>query len=183
MDGPLVSFALVEGKWRRGGAFWEEGTTPRGRRLPTGIEAIDSIGDGGLLCGGISEIVGEGPSSGGPHPMRSLRPTLKDIWRAEDLKHGRHGTCLKIAGCVISRQRPETAKGFLFMSLEDETGVCNAVVSPRVFQANRHTIIHEHYLIITGSLQNIDGVICVKARHFEALVEADLPEGKSYDFH
>ena len=119
----------------------------------------------------------------GPHPMKSLRPILKGIWRAEDLKHGRHGTRLKIAGCVISRQRPETAKGFLFMSLEDETGVCNAVVSPRVFQANRHTIIHEHYLIITGSLQNIDGVVCVKARHFEALVEADLPEGKSYDFH
>ena len=53
----------------------------------------------------------------------------------------------------------------------------------RVFQANRHTIIHEHYLIITGSLQNIDGVICVKARHCQALVEADLPGGKSYDFH
>ena len=119
----------------------------------------------------------------GPHPMKSLRPKLKGIWRTADLKRGRHGTRLKIAGCVICRQRPETAKGFLFMSLEDETGVCNAVVSPKVFQANRHTIIQEHYLIITGSLQNIDGVICVKARHFEALVEANLPTGKSYDFH
>ena len=77
MGGPLVSFGPVEGKWRRGSAFWEEGTTARGRRLPTGIEAIDSCGGGGLLCGGISEIVGEGPSSGGQLILCSLLQSLR----------------------------------------------------------------------------------------------------------
>ena len=119
----------------------------------------------------------------GAHPMKWMRPNLKEIWRAVDLKQGRHGMRVKIGGCVICRQRPETAKGFLFISLEDETGVSNTVVPPPIFEANRLTIIHEPYLVITGRLQNIDGVVCVKAERFEALMDRNLPPGASHDFH
>ena len=74
---PFVSCGPVEGKWRRGSVFWAEGTTPRWRHLSTGIEAIDNLGGGGLLCGGISEIVGEGPSSGGQLILCSLLQRLR----------------------------------------------------------------------------------------------------------
>ncbi len=119
----------------------------------------------------------------GAHPMRWMRPNLKDCWSAQELKQGRHGLQVKIAGCVICRQRPETAKGFLFISLEDETGISNSIVPPVIFERNRLTIIHEPYLIIAGRLQNMDGVACVKAERFEALMDRNLPEGASHDFH
>ena len=77
MGDPFVSCGPVEGKWRRGSVFWAEGTTPRWRHLSTGIEAIDNLGGGGLLCGGISEIVGEGPSSGGQLILCSLLQRLR----------------------------------------------------------------------------------------------------------
>ena len=77
MGDPFVSFGPVKGKWRRGSVFWAEGTTPRWRHLSTGIEAIDNLGGGGLLCGGISEIVGEGPSSGGQLILCSLLQRLR----------------------------------------------------------------------------------------------------------
>ncbi len=118
----------------------------------------------------------------GTHPMKWMRSNLKDCWSAQELEQGRHGLQIKIAGCVICRQRPVTAKGFLFISLEDETGISNSVVPPCVFMRNRLTILHESYLIIAGSLQNIDGVACVKAERFEALMDRHLPEGMSHDF-
>ena len=119
----------------------------------------------------------------GAHPMKWMRPNLKDCWSAQELKQGRHGLQVKIAGCVICRQRPETAKGFLFISLEDETGVSNSIVPPVTFMRNRLTILHEPYLIIAGRLQNMDGVACVKAERFEALMDRHLPAGVSHDFH
>src|SRR5262249_48263801 len=57
----------------------------------------------------------------GPHPMRLLRDKLPNIWRARDLPQAKHGSTIQIAGNVICRQRPGTAKGFVFVSLEDET--------------------------------------------------------------
>jgi error-prone DNA polymerase len=66
----------------------------------------------------------------GKHPMALLRPRLRDIWRAADLPKATHGSRVRIAGSVICRQRPGTAKGFVFISLEDETGVSNAIVTP-----------------------------------------------------
>src|SRR2546423_14548102 len=66
----------------------------------------------------------------GPHPMKLLREELPNVWRAIDLAKARHGVTVQIAGNVICRQRPGTAKGFVFISLEDETGVANAIVTP-----------------------------------------------------
>ena len=118
----------------------------------------------------------------GVHPMTLVRERLPDVWRADDLPLGRDGDRVKIAGSVICRQRPGTAKGFVFISLEDETGVANAVVRPDLFEQRRMVINEEPALCIVGRLQNQAGVIHVKAETIEALNLAELPEQASHDF-
>ena len=85
----------------------------------------------------------------GSHPMKAIRATLPGVTRAADLKAVRNGARVTIAGSVICRQRPGTAKGFVFVSLEDETGVANAVVRPTLFERRRLTITQEPALLIT----------------------------------
>ncbi|MGA3171980.1 MAG: error-prone DNA polymerase [Chthoniobacteraceae bacterium] len=118
----------------------------------------------------------------GPHPMKLIRSQLPEIRRASDLPAERNGTMVKIAGQVICRQRPGTAKGFVFISLEDETGVSNAIVTPQLFERYRLLITEEPFLIITGVMQNVDNVIHVKARHIEALQFRELMLPASHDF-
>ena len=105
----------------------------------------------------------------GPHPMKLLREQLPNIWRAIDLKYARHGATVQIAGNVICRQRPGTAKGFVFISLEDETGVSNAIVEPDLFEQFRLTITEEDFLLIEGEVQNSDNVVLIKTREIRAL--------------
>ena len=119
----------------------------------------------------------------GRHPMALLRPQLKGILRATDLPAARHGSRVRIAGNVICRQRPGTAKGFVFVSLEDETGISNAVVTPLMFEANRLVITEEPFLLIEGHLQHLDGVIHVKAQRIERLPYDPSVASRSYDFH
>lgn len=119
----------------------------------------------------------------GTHPMALIRPQLTDEWRATDLTLGKDGERVTIAGSVICRQRPGTAKGFVFISLEDETGIANAIVVPQLFEARRLVITQEPALRITGKLQNQHGVIHVKAEKIEALTETALPAQTSHDFH
>jgi error-prone DNA polymerase len=118
----------------------------------------------------------------GPHPMALLRPKLDGIWRAADLTKARHGQVVRVAGSVICRQRPGTAKGFVFISLEDETGISNAIVTPQLFEDLRLVITQESFLIIEGYLQHADDVISIKARHIEALPHESLLTAPSYDF-
>ena len=119
----------------------------------------------------------------GAHPMAAIRSRLSQFWTAHDLEHTRHGNRVRVAGQVICRQRPGTAKGFLFISLEDETGISNIVVLPKMFERNRLIITQEKFLMITGTLQNLENVIHVKADKIEPLLVGDLPAAKSYDFH
>jgi error-prone DNA polymerase len=119
----------------------------------------------------------------GVHPMVLIRPRLTDVWRAADLTLVKDGERVTIAGSVICRQRPGTAKGFVFISLEDETGIANAIVLPQLFEAKRLVITQEPALRITGKLQNLHGVIHVKAQSIEPLAEAALPAQASHDFH
>src|ERR1051325_5762533 len=119
----------------------------------------------------------------GPHPMTFLRPHLRNVWRAVDLPNGQHGQIIRIAGNVICRQRPGTAKGFVFISLEDETGVSNAIVAPQLFEKLRLTITRESFLLIEGRLQTTDGVYVIQARHIERLDHGQLQGAASYDFH
>jgi error-prone DNA polymerase len=118
----------------------------------------------------------------GPHPMSFLRPHLQNVWRAIDLPNGQHGQTVRIAGNVICRQRPGTAKGFVFISLEDETGVSNAIVAPQLFEKLRLTITQESFLLIEGRLQTTDGVHVIQARHIERLDHGQLQGAASYDF-
>jgi error-prone DNA polymerase len=119
----------------------------------------------------------------GPHPMALLRPQLKDIWRAADLHKARHGQRVRIAGNVICRQRPGTAKGFVFISLEDETGVSNAIVTPQLFEKTRLLITQEDFLVIEGQVQNTDNVVLVKTKRVEPLPHGQLIGSDSHDFH
>ncbi len=117
------------------------------------------------------------------HPMALLRPRLTGICPAKDLKHVTDGQVVTIAGSVICRQRPGTAKGFVFISLEDETGIANAVVIPALFERLRLTITQEPALRITGRLQNVSGVTHVKAEKIEPFRAEELPAQSSHDFH
>ena len=118
----------------------------------------------------------------GPHPMKLLREELPDVWRASDLAQARHGSNIRIAGNVICRQRPGTAKGFVFVSLEDETGVSNAIVTPDLFERLRLVITEEPFLIIEGEVQNTDNVVLVKARKIRPLPQAQIGGSESHDF-
>ena len=119
----------------------------------------------------------------GPHPMKLLRESLPNIWRAIDLPHARHGSIVQIAGNVICRQRPGTAKGFVFISLEDETGVSNAIVEPDLFEHFRLVITEEAFLLIEGEVQNSDNVVLIKAQEIRPLLREQLVGSESHDFH
>jgi error-prone DNA polymerase len=118
----------------------------------------------------------------GPHPMKLLRAQLPNVWRASDLVSARHGTTVQIAGNVICRQRPGTAKGFVFVSLEDETGVSNAIVTPDLFERIRLVITEEPFLLIEGEVQNTENVVLIKARKILPLAHAQLLGSESHDF-
>ena len=119
----------------------------------------------------------------GEHPMKSIRAAFPELRRAADLAGVRNGARVTVGGSVICRQRPGTAKGFVFASLEDETGVVNAVVRPQLFERCRLVITQEPALIIAGRLQLHDGVIHVLAEEIRALRCDDLPAEASHDFH
>jgi error-prone DNA polymerase len=119
----------------------------------------------------------------GPHPMRLLRDNFPNVWRAADLSQAKHGAIVQIAGNVICRQRPGTAKGFVFISLEDETGVSNAIVDPDLFERFRLTVTEESFLLIEGEVQNSDGVVLIKTRDIQPLSHDKHVGSESHDFH
>jgi len=120
----------------------------------------------------------------GPHPMAYRRAWLNamGIRRASELRDLPTGKRLRIGGCVITRQRPGTAKGFVFLSLEDETGVANAIVRPDLFHENRLLLTRERFLAVEGILQNQDNVISVRAERVQPLFVTKA-ETLSHDFH
>ena len=89
---------------------------------------------------------------------------------------------MRIAGAVIARQRPGTAHGFVFLSLEDETGITNAIITPQLFKEDYAIVVQQQFLLIEGKLQNQEGVVSVKAERVRP-----LPLGfagiASHDFH
>jgi error-prone DNA polymerase len=107
----------------------------------------------------------------GVHPVALHRRYLNSLGvvRAAELSSLPDRKRVRIAGCVICRQRPETAKGFAFFSLEDETGISNAIVEPKMFEANRLLMVAEPYLLLEGILQNQGGAASVKVQRAEAL--------------
>jgi error-prone DNA polymerase len=120
----------------------------------------------------------------GPHPMHYHRAQMKSegALTAIELRHLPNGMRVRIAGSVIARQRPGTAKGFVFLSMEDETGIANAIITPQLFQQNRTVIVHHQFLVVEGKLQNLENVISVKAESIRALTITEA-ETTSHDFH
>jgi error-prone DNA polymerase len=120
----------------------------------------------------------------GRHPVAYARAALdrRRVLPASALARRRDRSAVRVAGCVICRQRPETAKGFVFLSLEDETGVSNVIVEPPVFDRFRDTIIASPFLLIHGTLQNQEGVVSVRAQSAEGLHFGALSTG-SHDFY
>jgi error-prone DNA polymerase len=120
----------------------------------------------------------------GPHPMSYHRERMDElgVYRAIELANLPSGRKVRTAGGVIARQRPGTAKGFVFLSLEDETGVSNAIVTPDLFQQNRLLLSTEQFLLVEGILQNQDGVISVKALRVDRLHVTNA-QTVSHDFH
>jgi error-prone DNA polymerase len=120
----------------------------------------------------------------GPHPMAYHRAHMDrlHVRKACDLAVIPNGRQVRVAGCVIARQRPGTAHGFVFLSLEDETGVANAIVTPGLFQQNRLLLTAEQFLMVEGKLQNQDGVISVKASQVQPL-NITHAETDSHDFY
>jgi error-prone DNA polymerase len=105
-----------------------------------------------------------------------------NILSAQDLRHRRDGEYVRVAGCIIARQRPGTAKGFIFISMEDETGICNVIVTPDLYDHDRLVVTRTKFLLVEGPLQNQDNVIHVKATRLTTLSDRAL-EVRSHDFH
>jgi len=120
----------------------------------------------------------------GPHPMalRRRELSLRGVLRASDLPRERQGRRIRVAGTVITRQRPGTAKGFVFLTLEDETGISNIIVRPDVFARERITILEEPFLLVEGILQNQENVTAVRAERVEGIAGVPV-EIESHDFY
>ncbi len=118
----------------------------------------------------------------GPHPMAMLRAQLPGVWRADDLRRVENGDIVRVAGQVICRQRPGTAKGVCFVSLEDETGISNVIVWPKLFEEERLKITMEPFLIVEGEAQSKHGTIHIVARTIERLDFSGLQTANSHDF-
>jgi error-prone DNA polymerase len=120
----------------------------------------------------------------GRHPVAYHRAELDKLGacRAIDMQQMRDGSSISVAGWVIVRQRPGTAKGFVFLTMEDETGVANVIITPQLFDKYRLVLVDNPFLLIKGKLQNQDNVISVKAKSVRAL-SFKVAGAPSHDFH
>jgi error-prone DNA polymerase len=118
----------------------------------------------------VADYAGTGLTVG-RHPMHYRRAALRmeGVLSAEELRGRTDGEFVRAAGCVIARQRPGTAKGFIFLSMEDETGIANVIVTPDLYERERMTVVRTKFLRVEGVLQNQDGVVHVKAKRLAAL--------------
>jgi error-prone DNA polymerase len=129
----------------------------------------------------LADYAGSGLTTG-PHPIEHLRPSLvrHRVVPAAELSRLTHGARVRTAGSVTVRQRPGTAKGMLFLTLEDETGMSQAIVTPDLLQEQRQVIVGSPGLVVEGTLQKRDGTLSVKAERLWRL--SDLAAAPSHDF-
>jgi len=175
------------GKVNRRDALWQvERVTRAAGELYE--ELLENDGDTPLLPMSVPERLdadfrGTGLTIG-KHPVAYHREELNKLaaLRAIDIRKLRDGSFVRVAGWVIVRQRPGTAKGFMFLTLEDETGVSNIIVTPRLFDRYRLELVEHPFLLIEGALQNQDNVISVKAKHIQPL-SFKVAAAPSHDFH
>jgi error-prone DNA polymerase len=120
----------------------------------------------------------------GPHPMALRRAdwVRLGVTPAAGLAGYTTGRRVRVAGAVVVRQRPGTAKGFVFLSLEDETGIASVIVRPALFERARATVVHEPFVLVDGILQREDGVTAVRATAVRSLAAAAAAV-PAHDFH
>jgi error-prone DNA polymerase len=120
----------------------------------------------------------------GHHPLHYRRNELRamKVLSSSELRNYKDGEYVRAAGCVIARQRPGTAKGFIFLSMEDETGIANVIITPDLYERERVVVTRSKFVLVEGALQNQDGVIHVKAKRIQPLAFHNL-EVRSHDFH
>jgi error-prone DNA polymerase len=166
--------------WNAGAAANFAGPLLEGIPQPDNKSPLNMMNDEERL---VADFRGTGMTVG-PHPMAYHRARMEKmgVRRAIELSEIPNGRKVRTAGGVIARQRPGTAKGFVFLSLEDETGVANAIITPDLFQQNRLLLATEQFLMIEGILQNQDGVISIKAARVSPL-HITRAQTSSHDFH
>src|SRR6185312_11674641 len=131
----------------------------------------------------VADYAGTGLTVG-KHPMYYRREELNGqrVLSAHELKERKDGEFVRTAGCIIARQRPGTAKGFIFLSMEDETGIANVIITPDLYDRDRLVVTRSKFLLVEGPLQNQDNVLHVKATHLTAL-SGNALQVQSHDFH
>jgi error-prone DNA polymerase len=167
-------------------ALWQAEALGRSGKLfarvpPTGGSPLPPMSEREEM---VAELRGTNVTTG-PHPVAYLRASLDrlGILSAAALAGSQDGARVKVGGVVVVRQRPGTAKGFVFVTIEDETGFANAIVTPDLFAEWRPVILRNAALVIEGKVQNRDGVILIKADRFAALPGRPVEEDMSRDFH
>jgi len=120
----------------------------------------------------------------GRHPMSFYRNGLREagVLQSAEAKQQPNGAVIRVAGCVITRQRPGTAKGFVFLSLEDETGIVNIIINPDLFERQKTVCVAAPYVRVKGILPNTWNVISIKAADVQALALGNETI-RSHDFH
>jgi error-prone DNA polymerase len=181
----------IDGITHRRDALWqvERAGKPEGPLLQQTSEALMEISQVRPLQQMNTEerMVADYAGTGltvGKHPMHYHRAEMRQqgVLTAAQLRQSRDGVFVRAAGCVIARQRPGTAKGFIFISMEDETGIANIIVTPDLYERQRVVVTRSKFLMVEGPLQNQDGVVHVKATRLFSLSNSDL-EVHSHDFH
>jgi error-prone DNA polymerase len=120
----------------------------------------------------------------GKHPLYYRRQELLAMGALSviELQKYKDGEYVRTAGCVIARQRPGTAKGFIFLSMEDETGIANVIITPDLYERERLVVTRSKFVLVEGALQNQDSVVHIKAKRIQTLAFGNL-EVRSHDFH
>jgi len=176
-----------DAKLHRRDALWQvEKAVRKGGPLLDGITELDSASP--LRRMDVEErLVADYHGTGlttGYHPMAYRRNILREmgVKSAVELRNLPHGKEATVAGCVITRQRPGTAKGIIFMTLEDETGTSRVIISPDFYNKNRMAVLNERFVLVSGLVQNQDNVVHLRARSIQplAISAATTP---SHDFH
>jgi error-prone DNA polymerase len=179
----------VERAARRAGPLFEA----EALSSQTDAQSEDSSGSAADVCSPLLQmnseerLVADFRGTGmtvGPHPMAYHRGEMKrrGICSAIELRNLPDGAKVRVGGAVIARQRPGTAKGFVFLSLEDETGIANAIITPQLFEEDHAVVVQHPFLLIEGKLQNQEGVVSVKAERVRPL-SISRAETTSHDFH
>ena len=170
----------VERAGRPAGKLFEAHLITENSESTSLLSPLDPMNDEERL---VADFHGTGLTTG-RHPMAHHREQLnrQKVVPASRLAALRDGVLVRVAGAVIVRQRPGTAKGFVFLSLEDETGIANIIITPQLFEKDHTMVVHNSFLIIEGTLQNQDGVISVKAGVIKPL-HLSRAAAPAHDFH